>query len=186
MAVYMPDDLLPPNATPLMRAVAQANAVMGEVPVPIRDLIEPDAIRLDLLPWLAWHLGIVTWKNEWPEQVRRARVKAAIPIARKNGTAAAVREVVESFGGNIVLREWFQQDPPGAPYTFDLIMTVPPRDGNPPTAAYVQDILAEVDRAKPVRAHYTFTQGFSMNSAQRIGAGAQVAIYRRLVMVEQA
>ena len=143
-----------------------------------------DRIPLDLLPWLAWHLGVVTWKNEWPEQVRRARVKAAIPIARKNGTAAAVRDVVESFGGNIVLREWFEQRPPGRPGTFDLVMTVSGQEGNPPTAEYVADILAEIDRTKPVRAHYTFTQGFEMRGRQPVGAAARVAAYRRLNLTD--
>ncbi|WP_176039676.1 phage tail protein I [Burkholderia stabilis] len=178
----MAGDLLPPNASPLLRAIAAANARLGEVPVPIRDLMNPDTIRLDLLPWLAWHLGVVTWKDDWPERIKRARVKAAISIARKNGTAAAVREVVESFGGNIVIREWFDQDLPGKPYTFNMVMTVAAQDGNPPTAAYIADILAEVNRAKPVRAHYTFTQGFSMQGAQRIGAGARMALYRRLTL----
>ncbi|MGS1060066.1 phage tail protein I [Burkholderia glumae] len=180
----MTNDLLPPNATPLMRAIAAANARLGDIDVPIRDLMNPDAIRLDLLPWLAWHLGVVTWREDWPERVKRARVKAAIPIARKNGTAAAVREVVESFGGNIILREWFEQSPPGEPYTFDLVMTVAAQDGTPPTAAYVADILAEVDRAKPVRAHYTFTQGFSMRGKQRIGAGGRAAVHRRLTLTD--
>ncbi|UEP31751.1 phage tail protein I [Burkholderia sp. B21-007] len=181
----MAGDLLPPNASPLLRAIAAANARLGEVPVPIRDLMNPDTIRLDLLPWLAWHLGVVTWKDDWPERIKRARVKAAIPIARKNGTAAAVREVVESFGGNIVMREWFEQEPPGKPYTFDMVMTVAAQDGNPPTASYIADILAEVDRAKPVRAHYTFTQGFSLSGSIGVGAGGLAALYRRLTLTEQ-
>ncbi|KVC46419.1 phage tail protein [Burkholderia pseudomultivorans] len=181
----MARDLLPPNASPLLRAIAAANARLGDVPVPIRDLMNPDTIRLDLLPWLAWHLGVVTWKDEWPERIKRARVKAAIPIARKNGTAAAVREVVESFGGNIVMREWFEQEPPGKPYTFDMVMTVAAEDGNPPTASYIADILTEVNRAKPVRAHYTFTQGFSGSGSIGVGAGGRPALYRRLTLTEQ-
>ncbi|MCA7962417.1 phage tail protein I [Burkholderia cenocepacia] len=181
----MAGDLLPPNASPLLHAIAAANAQLGEVPVPIRDLMNPDTIRLDLLPWLAWHLGVVTWKDDWPERIKRARVKAAIPIARKNGTAAAVREVVESFGGNIALREWFEQEPPGKPYTFDMVMTVAAQDGNAPTASYIADILAEVDRSKPVRSHYTFTQGFSLSGSIGIGAGGQAALYRRLTLTEQ-
>ena len=86
--------------------------------------MNPDTIPLALLPWLAWHLGIDAWKDYWPEQVKRARVKAAISIARKNGTAAAVREVVAAFGGNIALREWFQMTPHGKPGTFDVVLTV--------------------------------------------------------------
>lgn len=125
-------NLLPPNATPLERRLAETNSAISDLPVPLRALIDPDAIPARLLPWLAWHLGIDTWKDYWPEQIKRARVKAAIPIARKKGTAAAVRAVVASFGANIALREWWQMDPPGPPGTFDLVMTVSARDGNPP------------------------------------------------------
>ena len=91
-----------------------------------------------------------------------------------------MREVVAAFGGNIVLREWFEQRPPGQPGTFDLVMTVSGQEGQPPTAEYVADILAEIDRTKPVRAHYTFTQGFEMRGRQPVGAAARVAAYRRL------
>ena len=99
--------LLPPNATELERNATAVAGVISDLPVPLRSLIDPDAIPAHLLPWLAWHLGIDTWKDYWPEQVKRARVRSAISIARKKGTAAAVREVVASFGANIALREWW-------------------------------------------------------------------------------
>ncbi|KWC22751.1 phage tail protein [Burkholderia ubonensis] len=178
-------NLLPPNATRLERNLAALGARINDIPTPLATLMDPDAIRLNLLPWLAWHLGVDTWKAYWPEHVKRARVKQAIPIARRKGTAAAVREVVATFGGNIVLREWFQQEPPGRPGTFDIVMTVSGQEGEPPTAEYIADILAEIDRTKPVRAHYTFTQGFAMQARQRIGAAARVAVYRRLNLTEQ-
>ncbi|WP_175773528.1 phage tail protein I [Paraburkholderia phenazinium] len=173
-------NLLPPNSTPVERNLATVNARISDIPSPIRDLMNPDTIPLALLPWLAWHLGVDAWKDYWPEQVKRARVKAAIPIARKKGTAAAVREVVAAFGANIALREWFEMTPPGIPGTFDVVMTVSSRDGVPATAAYVADIIAEIDRTKPVRAHYTFTQGFSMQGTQRVAAAVRPALYRRL------
>lgn len=173
-------NLLPPNATPLERRLAEANSAISDLPVPLRALIDPDAIPARLLPWLAWHLGIDTWKDYWPEQIKRARVKAAIPIARKKGTAAAVRAVVASFGANIALREWWQMAPPGPPGTFDLVMTVSARDGNPPTAEFIGDIVAEIDRTKPVRAHYTFTQGFNQPGGIGIAAAIRPALFTRL------
>jgi phage tail P2-like protein len=173
-------DLLAPNSTSTERKLAAVAAEACDVATPIADLMNPDTIPAALLPWLAWHVGIDAWKNYWPEQVKRARVKAAIAIARKNGTAAAVREVVAAFGANIALREWFEMDPPGVPGTIDVVMTVSSRDGTPPTAAFVDDILAEIDRTKPVRAHYSFTQGFAMQGKQGIAAAVRPALYRRL------
>ncbi|MDN7852723.1 phage tail protein I [Burkholderia seminalis] len=177
-------DILPPNASRLERRLAATNARIDDVPTPLATLMNPDTIRSDLLPWLAWHLGVDAWKDYWPEYVKRARAGQAIPIARRKGTAASVREVVAAFGGNIVLREWFEQRPPGRPGTFDLVMTVSGQEGQPPTAEYVADILAEIDRTKPVRAHYTFTQGFEMRGRQLIGAAARVAAYRRLNLTD--
>ncbi|MBO7826985.1 phage tail protein I [Burkholderia pseudomallei] len=125
--------LLPPNATALERRLAEANARISDIPVDIGTLMDPDAIPLRFLPWLAWHLGVETWKDYWPEQVKRARVKAAIRIARKKGTAAAVREVCASFGANVAMREWFEKTPKGRPGTFEILMTVGARDGIPAT-----------------------------------------------------
>ena len=173
-------NLLPPNATELERRLAEANGAISNLPVPLRTLIDPDAIPAHLLPWLAWHLGIDTWKDYWPEQIKRARVKAAIPIARKKGTAAAVRAVVASFGANIAVREWWQMDPPGPPGTFDLVMTVSERDDTPPTAEFVGDIVAEIDLTKPVRAHYTFTQGFNRAGGIGVTAAIRPALFTRL------
>jgi phage tail P2-like protein len=173
-------NLLPPNSTAHERNLARAGARISDIPSPLAVLMDPDAIPLPLLPWLAWHLGVDAWKDYWPEQTKRARVKAAIPIARKNGTAAAVREVVAAFGANIALREWFELTPRGVPGTFDVVLTVSGRDGQAPTAALVADIIAEIDRTKPVSAHYTFTQGFSMQGTQRVAAAVRPALYRRL------
>jgi phage tail P2-like protein len=146
--------------------------------------MNPDKIPTPLLPWLAWHLAVDAWKDYWPEQIKRARVKAAIQIARKKGTAAAVREVVAAYGGNVALREWFELEPPGPPGTFDVVMTVAAQEGLPLTAAYVADIIAEIDRAKPVRAHYTLTQCFALQGTQRVAAAARPALYRRLTLSE--
>jgi phage tail P2-like protein len=178
-------ELLPPNSTLTERNLATVCAAISDIPSPITRLMNPDTIPAELLPWLAWHMGIDAWKDYWPEQTKRARVKSAIAIARKKGTAAAVREVVATFGGNIALREWFQMDPPGIPGTFDIVMTVSARDGVPPTAAYVADIIAEIDRTKPVRAHYTFTQGFQMQGKTAVAAAVRPALYCRLSLSDK-
>ncbi|WGS50852.1 phage tail protein I [Paraburkholderia sp. D15] len=184
-AGLLPAGLLPANSTKLERSIAAVSARSDDIALPLADLMNPDAIPLALLPWLAWALGVDTWKDYWPEQVKRARVKAAIPIARKKGTVAAVREVIATFGANLALREWFETEPPGPRGTFEIVMTVSARDGVPATAAYVADIIAEIDRAKRASAHYTFTQGVSMQGTQRVAAAVRPALYRRLSLTDQ-
>ncbi len=174
--------LLAPNSSTAERNLARVGAQITDIPVPLAVLMNADAIPLPLLPWLAWHLGVDAWKDYWPESVKRDRVRKAIPIARKKGTAAAVREVVATFGANLVLREWFEQTPRGTPGTFDIVMTVTGRNGEPATAEYVADIIAEIERTKPVKAHYTFTQGYSMQGRIGIAAAARPALYRRLTL----
>ncbi|KVP22402.1 phage tail protein I [Burkholderia ubonensis] len=176
--------LLPPNATVLERRLAEVNADVRGIPVELDTLMDPDRIPLRFLPWLAWHMGVDTWRDEWPEQVKRARVKSAIRIARKKGTADAVRDVCASFGANVMMREWFEMTPRGVPGTFEIVMTVGSRDGVPATAQYVADIMAEVDRAKRGTAHYTFTQGFGATGAVGVAAAVHAAIYCRLSLTD--
>ena len=46
--------LLPTNASELERLAAEAFAQIERVPVPLRDLWNPDACPVELLPYLAW------------------------------------------------------------------------------------------------------------------------------------
>lgn len=174
------DALLPPNAAPGTRAVAGSLARISDVPVPLRTLWDPYTCPVALLPWLAWALSIDAWKSYWPESIKRERVAQAIAIQRKKGTAKSVRDVVASFGGSVGLSEWWQQSPPGIPHTFDMWLTLTGQGGQAATAEFVDDVIGEVERTKPVRSHFTFTQG--INAACQIGvfAVARAVVYRRL------
>lgn len=178
-------ELLPPNATALEHRIATTNARISTIPIDIGTLMDPDETPLPLLPWLAWHLSVDTWRDTWPEKVKRARVKTAIRIARIRGTATAVRQVCASFGANVTMREWFEMTPRGKPGTFEIALDASVVNGVPSTAEYVADIIAAVNRAKRGTAHYTFAQGFSMKARQRVGAAARVAVYGRLNLTDR-
>ncbi len=172
--------LLPPNASALERAIEQATARMTELPVPLRQLVNPDTCPIDLLPYLAWALSLDSWSSDWPDQVKRTRVRRAMEIARSKGTAESVRAVVESFGGGVALREWWQMTPPGEPYTFELIVTLTGAGGTPASAAFADAVINEVRRTKPVRSHFTFTQGVSLSGQVGVIAAARPTTFRRL------
>lgn len=172
--------LLPPNSSALERALETVTARAGEIPAPLRTLWNPNTIPASLLPWLAWALSIDAWKSYWPMHVKRARVRDAIRIQQRKGTADSVRQVVASFGGQVQLREWWQQTPPGPPHTFEMVLTLGGEDGNTATAEFVDDVIAEVMRTKPVRSHFTFTQGLRASAGVGVGTGARAALYRRL------
>lgn len=178
--------LLPPNASALERALDHAIARISDVPTPFRDLWNPATCPVELLPYLAYALSIDSWSSEWPEVVKRRRVAQAIAIQRRKGTAISVRDVVSSFGGVVAIREWWQMQPPGDPHTFSLVLNVSDQDGVPVDAAFVDAIIAEVYRTKPVRAHFTFSQAVNASAAIVPVASVRPAAFIRLTMTAPA
>ena len=172
--------LLPPNVTPIERALESTMARLADIPVPLRALYDPDTCPPDLLPYLAWALSIDTWSTDWTDEVKRARVRSAIAIQRRKGTARSVRDVVQSFGGEVAIREWWEMQPLGPPHTFSLVLDLDGRSGALTSAAYVEQVVAEVTRTKPVRSHFTFTQALAATSALRPIAVLRPIAFTRL------
>ncbi|MGO1068402.1 phage tail protein I [Lysobacter sp. CA199] len=174
------NSLLPPNASALQRALEATNATIADVPIPLRELQDADLCPLPLLPWLAWELSIDSWKPYWAEHVKRARVRVAIDIQRRKGTVQSVLDVVAAFGGAVALREWWQLEPKGRPHTFDVQLTISGDGGSPPSRELIADVIAEIERTKPVRSHFTFTQGAYATGGVGVVAAGRVAAYRRI------
>ena len=172
--------LLPPNATPTERAAEGATARIADVGAPLRALWNPAACPVELLPWLAWSLSVDTWRPEWPEHIKRARLASAISIQRHKGTVKSVRDVVESFGGAVEIVEWWQKTPKGAPHTFDLTLTLSGNDGNQATAQFVDDVIAEVNKTKPVRSQFNFTQGVALFGSVGVAPYLRPVVMARL------
>jgi phage tail P2-like protein len=171
--------LLPPGSTPLERALEQVAHGLLDISTPVRSVWSPDDCPPELLPWLAWGLSLDNWSSDWSEPIKRERVRKAISIARQKGTAASVRAVIQSFGGSVAIREWWQREPRGDPHTFDLVLNLD-QNGAPATAAFVDQVIAEVNRAKPVRSHFTFTQGITAKASVGLIAAVRPTIYARL------
>jgi len=95
--------ILPPNATDLERNLEQsATRTMEQLPVPIRDLWNPDTCPLHLLPWLAWALDVEQWQSDWAESIQRAAIKASFEVHNRMGTAGGLRLALESLGYSYV------------------------------------------------------------------------------------
>ncbi len=178
--------LLPPNASPLERALDHAVARISDVPTPLRDLWNPDTCPVGLLPYLAYALSIDSWSSDWPETIKRRRVRQALAIQRRKGTSASVRDVIESFGGGVAIREWWQMQPPGDPHTFSLVLNITDQAGVPADAAFVDAVIAEVYRTKPVRSHFTFSQAVNATAGIASVAAIRPAILARLTMTAPA
>ncbi len=174
--------LLTSNATNLERNIEQAISRIEDVPVDFEKIWNPDDCPAELLPWLAWSMSLDSWKSYWPEGVKRERIKQAVAIQRKKGTVKSVRDVVESFGSDVALREWHETNPVGDPHTFKVTMTM--GEGVPNTAAYQLDIVNEIERTKPKRSHFELVAGLLANSGVGLQGIARPIVYRRLVMEE--
>lgn len=90
--------LLPHNTTPLERAAEQSDALIERARAPLHTIWDAQRAPAQLLPWLAWAVGVDDWDTEWSDPQKRAAIDAAIPIRRKRGTVWAVRRTLEALG----------------------------------------------------------------------------------------
>jgi phage tail P2-like protein len=176
--------LLPPNSTPLERALVDAITPSIEaIPVDYHTLWDPAACPIQLLPWLAWAWSIDSWDPEWPEEEKRSAVAGAIAAQRRKGTRGAVEEVLASFGELLELVEWFEASPQLDPYTFEVRLPLVDSDGvagGPRVSAgTARAIIREVGKAKPARAHFALVQQLEVaRSTVPVGAGVPTGYFR--------
>ena len=149
------NSLLPPGSSALERRLAEACGDISTVPVPLRELWNPDICPEHLLPWLAWSFSVDRWDEAWPVAVKRQVVRDAYFIHRQKGTIAAVRRVVEPFGFLIRVIEWWQSGE--TPGTFRLDIGVQDQGITEETYQELERLIAG---AKPVSRHLV---GLSIN-----------------------
>jgi phage tail P2-like protein len=171
-------DLLPNNATPLEIALAESIARISDVPVPARDVWNPDTCPANLLPWLAWAFSVDEWDADWTDAQKRAAIKAAVPVQRYKGTIGAVKEALAALGFGVQVQEWFNQLPAGEPYTYRLLLTAD-QVGIDQTA--LKKILQVVESTKNLRSHMdevvpSATTRATLYSAGVNGIGNEITI----------
>ncbi|SDE41762.1 phage tail protein, P2 protein I family [Paraburkholderia lycopersici] len=142
--------LLPPNATATERRLEQVGARISDIPTPVRDMWNPDACPVALLPWLAWGFGVDEWDSDWSEAQKRSAIKNALFVQKHKGTIGSVKRALAALGYDIVVQEWFNQIPAGDPGTFDVLL-----DSNQTgiDQAALTRILELIDRYKNLRSH---------------------------------
>ena len=127
--------LLPPNATEFERAMEAA--LRQPIDIPIRKLWSSADCPLELLPYLAWALGVEDWDSDWPGAVKRAAVRDAFRIHREKGTLAGLKRVLMNAGAEYE----YVERPSGVPMTARLSIF----NSN---AVYLPDITSAVERVK--------------------------------------
>lgn len=148
-------DLLPYNATDQERALAETTARISDVPVIVREVWNPDTCPPNVLPWLAWAFSVDDWDSDWTDEQKRRVIKESVYSQRIKGTIGAVTRQLSALGYEIQILEWFQQDPVGEPYTFNVYITA---NQYPLTQQDFKKILQVIDTNKNLRSHMGETQ----------------------------
>lgn len=162
-------DLLPHNATELESALDEAASRLGDVPVPVRDIWDPDTCPEHILPWLAWALSIDQWNSGWTTDQKRSAIKAAILVQKVKGTIGAVRAGLQAVDLDTRVVEWHRELTPGAPYTYRLFIDA---SANAATLGEIREALDTIDRVKSLRSHMTEAQVSTSSIAGPIVAAA--------------
>ncbi|MBU70861.1 MAG: phage tail protein I [Spongiibacter sp.] len=142
--------LLPKNASDFELALEAVTARIGEVPVVMREVWNPETCPYALLPWLASAASVDAWDANWTDAQKRAAIKASLAVHRRKGSIGAVKRALNAIGLGVKVQEWFNQDPAGDPYTFNLIFET---DQTGIRFEDIDKILAVVDSAKSLRSH---------------------------------
>ena len=116
----MSSRLLPVGSSKLEIAAAEACAQLEKVPVPIRELWNPDLCPVHLLPYLAWAFSVDRWDKDWTEKAKRDAIKAAMFIHKHKGTIGALRRVVEPLGYLIRVIEWWKTNETAGTFRLDI------------------------------------------------------------------
>ncbi|WP_337186690.1 phage tail protein I [Phenylobacterium sp.] len=85
--------LLPPNATPVMRALSEAYAEAFDLPpADLATLWDPVRAPAARLPTLAADLGVMVWNPRWSTARKRKVIRRSLALKRRLGTLPAFAE----------------------------------------------------------------------------------------------
>lgn len=147
--------LLPPNAMSVELALSLSMARLADVPPKCREMWNPDTCPASHLPWLAWAFSVDAWNHDWSDTLKRAVIKASFKVHQHKGTVGALRDALSAIGYDIELMEWFQEFPPGDPYTFGLTAEL---EGQGIEPGLWDEIEAVALAAKNARSHLRYVR----------------------------
>lgn len=170
--------LLPPSASRLMRTIeAVAEDRLGALPVSqLATLANPATCPVQVLPFLAWAYSVDAWSEAWSESEKRAVVGASLRVHARKGTRGAVNDAMAAFGAGLLLTEWWQAEPPATPHTFTLRIAAGADRGT----AYFRALFEQLDRAKPLRDHYTALVDSNATGGFEIGIVGSSAVFHHI------
>jgi phage tail P2-like protein len=144
----MVDSLLPPNATAEERALEAAMARIEGVPIPVKDLTDPEICPANLLPFMAWAMSVDNWSPDWPESIKRKVYAAALKVHQIKGTEGAVIDALSALGLKAVVNNWFEYSGERGKFKVDIDL-----EGRGYTEEESSGAVAVILNAKNTRSH---------------------------------
>ena len=95
--------LQPINRTDLEVLLEEAGADrIAGIPVPIRDMDDPDKIPADALPFLAWARAVGVWDDNWPGWLKRKAIRNSVYLRQRTSTLEAYEGWLDLLGADVV------------------------------------------------------------------------------------
>lgn len=136
-----------------------------------------DTLSVGVLEHLAAQYDLTAWDSAWPIDTKRAVLKTAIADKRKKGTRGAVQRAIEAVAPIATITEWWQTQSEMAPHTFRIDVL---QDGSAVDAETQADVIAQVNDAKPVRSHFTFSVGQQAQGNMYLSGVIRTIAYARV------
>jgi hypothetical protein len=93
-------DLLPASSDPFERAALQA--MIDDLPVPVRECLDPDTCPAEFLPFLAHANSVDLWSDDWSEERKRQVIREWPDLAARIGTLSAIRQALRYVDAELV------------------------------------------------------------------------------------
>ena len=185
----MSKSLLPINASKLLKNLEKSGLRISSLVAKNKDVLNPDKLEVDILPWLAWMVSVDNWSDNWPENIKREMIKNSISLHQIKGTKKAIKKALEIIGISGEIVEWWEASPRMTPHSFDI-------------TAYLNDNINEdadliigldtqrklinlIENVKPARSHFNFKLGARFESQMSYGVSSKVKQFANFSFVSE-
>ena len=185
----MSKSLLPINASKLLKNLEKSGLRISSLGAKNKDVLNPDKLEVDILPWLAWMVSVDNWSDNWPENIKREMIKNSISLHQIKGTKKAIKKALEIIGISGEIVEWWEASPRMTPHGFDI-------------TAYLNDNINEdadliigldtqrklinlIENVKPARSHFNFKLGARFESQMSYGVSSKVKQFANFSFVSE-
>ena len=185
----MSKSLLPINASKLLKNLEKSGLRISSLGAKNKDVLNPDKLEVDILPWLAWMVSVDNWSDNWPENIKREMIKNSISLHQIKGTKKAIKKALEIIGISGEIVEWLEASPRMTPHSFDI-------------TAYLNDNINEdadliigldtqrklinlIENVKPARSHFNFKLGARFESQMSYGVSSKVKQFANFSFVSE-